>query len=130
MFLNLLIFLYLLTLVSGWSNFRQGQFRQVVYNKPHDLEKWNPSDNQPNFLNVGTGLDITIKNLAELIAEVLDYKGEIKWDTSFPDGTPKKQLDVSKINNLGWNYKIKLREGIIDTIKQYEYFLNKNMIRN
>ena len=71
-------------------------------------------------LNIGTGKDITIKDLAEKIAKNYNFKGKIIWDTSKPNGTPKKLLDVSKIRELGWESKIDLNEGIIRTIKVYE----------
>lgn len=64
------------------------------------------------FLNIGTGSDISIKDLALLIQEIVDYKGEIVFDTSKPDGTPRKLMDVSRINNLGWKAKTGLTEGI------------------
>jgi GDP-L-fucose synthase len=66
----------------------------------------------PNQVNVGVGEDLTIKELAEIVAEEVGYKGTTKWDTSKPDGTPRKLLDVSMINNLGWKAKTSLREGI------------------
>ncbi len=97
------------------------------------LENWNPSlENSPrnnngellDYLNVGTGKDITIKELAKLIAEEVDFKGEIVWDKSKPDGTPKKQLDISRIKSLGWKPKISLEDGIRKTI--YEYHIKKN----
>lgn len=72
-------------------------------------------------VNIGCGDDLSILSLAELIAEVVDYKGEIKTDPSKPDGTPRKLLDVSKINALGWSAKTALRVGIQAT---YESFLN------
>ena len=71
------------------------------------------------IVNIGTGEDITIKELAETIKKVVDFKGEIKWDASKPDGTPQKLLDVSKMRGLGWKHKIGLEEGIKDT---YEWF--------
>ena len=92
------------------------------------LENWFPSLNENSknlnddsiyYLNVGTGKDIKIKKLANIIATALNYKGEIVWDTSKPDGTPKKQLDISKIKNLGWKPKIELIEGITDTARSY-----------
>ena len=64
------------------------------------------------IINVGSGKDVTIRELAETAAEVIGYKGEIIYDTSKPDGTPRKLLDVSKINALGWQAKTSLREGI------------------
>ncbi len=75
----------------------------------------------PEPINVGTGEDITIKALAETIKEVLEYEGEIVWDTSRPDGTPRKVLDVSRLHILGWRHNIPLNEGLRMT---YENFLN------
>ena len=92
------------------------------------LENWQPSkDNSPkdnignplNHLNVGTGYDITIKELANLIASITNFDGEIIWDKNKPDGTPKKQLDITKIKQLGWEPKIKLINGLKKTIKDY-----------
>jgi len=75
--------------------------------------------NRPLF-NIGTGEDLTIKSLAELIKEIVGYGGEIAFDTSRPDGTPRKLLDVSKMANLGWRAQIGLKEGIRNT---YGWFL-------
>lgn len=94
------------------------------------LEKWNPSDkNSPkdlkgeplSFLNIGTGIDISIESLAEKIANLTDYRGRIIWDSSKPDGTPKKLLNISRIKTLGWEPKINLDEGIKRTIKEYQF---------
>ncbi len=63
-------------------------------------------------VNAGTGKEITIKNLAELVAEIIGYKGKIEWDTTKPNGTPRKLLDVSKAEKLGWHYKTELKDGI------------------
>lgn len=65
-----------------------------------------------SHINVGTGDDIPIANLAQLVAKVVGYHGELRFDTSRPDGTPRKQLDVSKLKALGWQAKIKLEEGL------------------
>lgn len=73
-------------------------------------------------LNIGTGNDISIDGLANLISEIVGYKGSINHDTSKPDGTPRKLLDVSRINSLGWKYKTVLRDGIVET---YNWFLSK-----
>ena len=70
-------------------------------------------------INVGTGEDVTIRELAELIREVVGYEGEIEFDTSMPDGTPRKLLDVSKLTGLGWKARIPLREGIQETYRWY-----------
>lgn len=74
-------------------------------------------------LNVGTGTDVSIKELATLISYVVGYEGEIQWDDTKPDGTPRKLLDVSKINELGWSAKIDLESGIRST---YEWFLKNH----
>ena len=63
-------------------------------------------------VNLGTGKELTIKELTELVAKIIGYKGKIKWDTSKPNGTPRKLLDVTKLHNLGWNHKVELEEGI------------------
>tara|TARA_A100001388_G_scaffold61850_1_gene43052 strand:+ start:580 stop:1569 length:990 start_codon:yes stop_codon:yes gene_type:complete len=90
------------------------------------LAEWHPSnENSPkdsqgnalNHLNVGTGKDITIIELAELISKIVDYKGKILWDKTKPDGTPRKLLDVSRINDLGWKARIDLETGLKETIK-------------
>jgi GDP-L-fucose synthase len=71
-------------------------------------------------INVGVGEDVTIRELAEIVADVVGYEGELVQDTSKPDGTPRKLLDVSKINGLGWKATVPLREGIATT---YQWFL-------
>ena len=75
-------------------------------------------------VNAGTGKEISIKELSELVAKVVGYKGRIEWDTSRPNGTPRKLLDVSKAERLGWKYKTELEEGIK---LSYEDFLNNPM---
>jgi GDP-L-fucose synthase len=67
---------------------------------------------EANWLNIGVGEDISIKELAEMIRNIVGFQGELKFNTSKPDGTPRKLLDVSKINSLGWKAKIDLRQGI------------------
>lgn len=74
----------------------------------------------PEIVNVGCGQDISIRELAELICDVVGFKGELAWDTTKPDGTPRKLLDVSKIHALGWQHRIGFRDGIRRT---YEWFL-------
>ena len=84
--------------------------------------------NLDSLINVGTGLDISIKDLAEMIAKELNYKGNIKWETSKPDGTPRKLLDVSQLKKLGWKAKTSLKKGIKLTIKNFEKeFKNKSI---
>ncbi|MBA3834016.1 MAG: GDP-L-fucose synthase [Chthoniobacterales bacterium] len=73
----------------------------------------------PEIINVGTGKDVSIRELAELISEIVGFEGELSWDASQPDGTPRKLLDISKIESLGWRPQISLREGIVRT---YDWF--------
>tara|TARA_B100000427_G_scaffold87439_1_gene71910 strand:- start:7506 stop:8447 length:942 start_codon:yes stop_codon:yes gene_type:complete len=75
---------------------------------------------EPEPINVGTGEDVTIKELAETIADVVGYKNNIKWNTDKPNGTPRKVLNVDKIKSLGWEPKITLREGIESTYTWYK----------
>ena len=78
------------------------------------------------FVNVGVGQDISIRDLAELIREVVGFEGEIRFDTSKPDGTPRKLLDVSKLNALGWQARISLRDGLQQT---YRWYLDQGKVR-
>ena len=91
----------------------------------HCLKHWDPShpdaplhaDGQPlEWLNVGCGDDLSIKELAETIALQCHYGGKIKWDPNKPDGTPRKLLDVSRIQSLGWSPRISLEEGIANVL--------------
>lgn len=75
-------------------------------------------------VNAGTGKEVTIKELTEIVARVVGYEGEIKWDTTKPNGTPRKLLDVSKAENLGWKYRTELEDGVR---LSYEDFLNNPM---
>ena len=75
--------------------------------------------NSSEVINIGTGVDITINDLALTIKEVVGFKGDIYFNTDMPDGTPRKLLDVSKLKELGWEYKTTLREGIKKTYKNY-----------
>jgi len=74
-----------------------------------------------HLYNVGTGEDLTIKALAELIQQIVGHQGQIEWDSDKPDGTPRKLMDVSKMHNLGWKHQVELKEGIQRT---YQWFLN------
>ena len=84
----------------------------VTFALEHTLEE--------NLYNIGTGKDLTIKELAETIQKITGHKGEINWDSAKPDGTPRKLLDVSKMEIQGWEAKIELEDGIRET---YEWFL-------
>ena len=80
--------------------------------------------NEKLFVNVGTGVDLSIKALAELVKEKVGFKGEIIWDASKPNGTPRKLMDVSRIQSFGWKHKIDLQEGVE---KVYEDFKKLNL---
>ena len=81
----------------------------------HLMDNYNDSE----IVNIGTGEDITIKDLAYLVKEVVGFKGNILFNSQMPNGTPRKLLDVSKLTNLGWQYKISLKEGIEKTYIDY-----------
>ena len=74
--------------------------------------------NEAGLVNIGCGTDVTIKQLSELIALEVGYKGQLLFDTTKPDGTPRKLMDTSKINNLGWRSQINLRNGIVSTLEE------------
>ncbi len=102
------------------------------------LENWDPNSskspidkygNKLFFLNVGTGKEISIKDLANLIKNEISFSGNIIWDKNKPDGTPRKILDISRIRQLGWFPKISLREGISQTIKSFTKDYIQNNIR-
>jgi GDP-L-fucose synthase len=81
------------------------------------------NQNSPSILNVGTGKDLSILELSELIKSIVGFNGELKWDHSKPDGTPRKLLDVNKINNLGWVAQTSLIDGIKST---YNWYVKNN----
>ena len=70
-------------------------------------------------INVGTGQEHTIRQVAEFVVDTIGYKGELRWDASKPDGTPRKLTDVSKLHQLGWHHKIELQEGVSLLYKWY-----------
>lgn len=76
--------------------------------------------NEPHLINIGTGHDLTIKDLALLIKDVLGFDGELVFDSTKPDGTPRKLMDVSKLHHLGWKHKIELKEGIALAYQDFE----------
>jgi GDP-L-fucose synthase len=78
-------------------------------------------------LNVGTGVEVSIKELASLVSEAAGFEGKIFWDTSKPDGTPRKLLDVTRMNKLGWRAEVTLRDGIEEVIKWFR--ANREMVR-
>ena len=76
--------------------------------------------NELEFVNIGTGEDVTIKELAETVRKVVGFEGSIDWNTSKPDGTPRKLMDVSKLHNLGWKHTIELEDGIRAVYEEYK----------
>ena len=93
------------------------------------LENWFPNDidspkdingNSLYLINVGTGKEISIKELAKKIAEIVKFDGKIFWDKNMPDGTPRKVLDISRLKKLGWKSKINLNSGLVKTIKDLD----------
>lgn len=76
--------------------------------------------NEPELVNIGTGEDIAIKDLALLIKDIVGFEGELRFDTSKPDGTPRKLMDVSKLHSYGWKHKIGLREGITSVYEEFK----------
>ena len=102
------------------------------------LEHWNPDcEAAPKdghgkslpFLNVGTGIDISIKELAQDLAEAIGFNGEIIWDSNKPDGTPKKQLDVSRLSAMGWEAKIRLKDGLKMAVADFLERRKKGVLR-
>ena len=93
------------------------------------LEHWQPGSDQLQFLNVGTGIDLSIRELAEAVAAATGFQGEICWDASKPDGTPKKQLDVSRLAALGWRARIPLSEGLASTVAEFRQQLAQQSVR-
>jgi len=93
------------------------------------LQQWQPQVDEPNFLNVGTGLDLSIRELAEAVAEATGFMGDIQWDTSKPDGTPKKQLDVTRLASLGWRARISLSDGLTRTVELFRRELVQKLAR-
>ena len=86
-------------------------------------------ENPPDWVNIGTGTDVTIKELAETVKDVTGYRGKLTWDASKPDGTPRKLLDVSRMTGLGWSAKINLRDGIERTYRDFSAELASGKLR-
>jgi len=93
------------------------------------LEHWQPGPEDQQFLNVGTGVDLTIRELAEAVAAATGFSGEILWDSTKPDGTPKKQLDVGRLAALGWRARIPLAEGLASTVALFRGQLEQHEVR-
>ena len=88
------------------------------------LEHWKPKSHELSYLNVGTGRDLSISDLATIVADCVGYQGIINWDTTKPDGTPKKQLDITRMASLGWNASIPLEVGLRKTVS--DFIINYN----
>ena len=84
------------------------------------LERWSPASGELTFLNVGTGEDLKIRDLADMVASMIGFSGSILWSDCELDGTPKKQLNIDRITSLGWKARINLEEGLKDTIKTFK----------
>ncbi|MCW2535925.1 MAG: GDP-fucose synthetase, partial [Modestobacter sp.] len=91
----------------------------------HLLENYD----EPEPINIGVGEDLSIRELAELVADVVGYQGALEFDTSKPDGTPRKLLDVSKVHDLGWRAEIELRNGLTETYAWYQEQLAAGSVR-
>ena len=83
------------------------------------LEHWQPSGDDLQFLNVGTGTDLPIRDLASFVADAVGFRGTLNWDASKPDGTPRKLLDVGRLKALGWSAMISLEEGLQATVNDF-----------
>jgi GDP-L-fucose synthase len=88
----------------------------------HLMERYS----EEQTINIGSGKELSIFELAELVKKVVDFKGRVTWDTSKPDGTPRKLLDISRISNLGWKPEIDLENGLE---LAYQDFLNRPQTR-
>lgn len=83
--------------------------------------------NKPDIINIGTGEDMSIRTLAQQVKKTVGYRGTIKWDTNKPEGTPKKQLDVSRLHRLGWKHKTSLHDGLTSTYAWYQQTLSGSL---
>ena len=93
------------------------------------LKCWQPGPDEMPFLNVGTGVDLSIRELADAVVRATNYRGVIHWDTSKPDGTPKKQLDVSRMAKLGWQSSIPFVEGLEKTVALFRQDFSEQLAR-
>ena len=78
---------------------------------------------EEQFINVGSGTEISIRDLAGLVAEIVGFTGEVEWDTTKPDGTPRKLMDSSRLFALGWRPAVGLREGIASAYQDFQRFV-------
>jgi GDP-L-fucose synthase len=87
-------------------------------------------EDPPDLVNVGCGTDVTIRELVEMVAEVVGYQGQIVWDKTKPDGTPRKLLDTTRLNQLGWQPRISLRDGLAQTYASFLEEMQSNRLRS
>jgi GDP-L-fucose synthase len=93
------------------------------------LEHWQPGPDGLQHLNVGTGVDLSIRELAQAVAAATGFAGEIHWDSSKPDGTPRKQLDVNRLAALGWRARIPLAQGLASTVAEFRDQLSQQLVQ-
>ena len=93
------------------------------------LENWYPDSDELPLLNVGSGREISIFDLADCVSKVIGYTGNVQWDSSKPDGTPRKILDISRLLNLGWRPRIPLEHGIASTVAHFHEDLRMQILR-
>lgn len=93
------------------------------------LEHWSPAPGELTYLNVGSGKDLSIRELAEAVAAATGFQGSMEWDSNQPDGTPKKQLDVSSLATLGWRARIPLEECLASTVALFREELAQQLVR-
>ena len=93
------------------------------------LQKWNPKQPEFSYINIGSGNNISIKEVANIISHYSGFDGEIFWDYNKPDGTPAKKLDLTKINELGWKPSIEFKEGIKDTVSLFRKEYKRGALR-
>ena len=80
-----------------------------------------------SHINVGTGVDVTIREMAETMKRVVGFEGELVFDTTKPDGAPRKLIDVTRLTSMGWRYRVDLEEGLQKT---YDWFLSQESVRS
>ena len=93
------------------------------------LEKWQPGPGDLSYLNVGTGTDLSIAQLAQAVAKAIGFNGIIDRDTRKPAGTPKQQHDVSRLAKLGWKARISLSDGLSETVLMFRNQLSQQLLR-
>jgi GDP-L-fucose synthase len=114
------------TLWGDGSPLREFLFADDLADAVYFLMKEKDAVDLGPFINVGTGKDISIRELAEMIAEIVGYDGEVIWDTSKPNGTPRKLMDVGRLNTLGWFAAIDLKDGIMAAYRSYKSEIKRN----